>query len=89
MFFTIPDKTNYHIKNLHTLADHNCFHVMIALINKQSVIRFKTTTIQPYSSFVQFVKHKILDGYDVLCTISNFYYVSQRLAVEFSDFMCY
>ena len=49
-----------------TFADHTYLHTLIALINKQPIIRQKRTTIKPYSSYVQFVKHIIPVGYKVM-----------------------
>ena len=58
---------------------------MIAPINKQPIIRLKTETIQPYWSFVQFVKHKMLYGYEVLCKITNCYVCSNGYLWSCSD----
>ena len=63
-------------RTVHTFADHNCHPAMIALINKQPTIRLKMTTVQQYSLVVQFVKHTICDGNEVLCIIANSYVCS-------------
>ena len=50
---------------LHTILTKNSQSLLLTQNN--------TTTVQPYSSFVQFVTHKILDGYEMLCKIANCY----------------
>ena len=61
---------------IHSFANHNCIHVMIGLINKRPIIKLNVATSQRYSSFVHSVKHEILGGYEVRCSIDNCYVCS-------------
>ena len=54
-----------------SFADHNCIHVMIALINKHPIIKLNVATSQSYSSFVHSVKHEILGGYKMWSSIDS------------------
>ena len=64
---------------MHSFADHNCIHAMIALINKHPIIKLNVVTSQSYSSFVHSVKHDTLGGYGVRCSIDGCYVCSSGL----------
>ena len=49
---------------------------MIALINNHPIIKHNITTGQSYSSFVHFVKHEILGGYELRYNVDHCYVCS-------------
>ena len=57
-------------------GEYNCIHAMIALINKHPTVKLNVATSQSYSSFVHSVKHEILGGYVVRCSIDGCYVCS-------------
>ena len=63
---TRQDTLQQHM-TIHTFADHNCIHAMIALINKHSIIKLNVATSHSYSSFVHSVK--LLCDYEVRCSV--------------------
>ena len=81
----IPTFTHYHNtrqytlqqhRTIHSFPDQNCIHAMIAMINKHRIIKLNVTTSQSYSSFVYFVKHDILGGYELRFSVDNCYVCS-------------
>ena len=70
--YNTRQKTLQQHRTMHSFADHNCIHAMIALVNKHSIIELNVATIQSYSSFVHSVKYEILGGYEVSCSVDNY-----------------
>ena len=69
--YNTRQKTLQQPRTMHSFADHHCIHAMIALINKPPIIKLNVATSQSYSSFVHSVKHEILGGYGVRCSIDG------------------
>ena len=74
--YNTRQKTLQQHRTMHSFADHNCIHAMIALINKHPTVKLNVATSQSYSSFVHSVKHEILGGYGVRCSIDGCYVCS-------------
>ena len=69
--YNTRQKTLQQHRTMHSFADHNYIHAMIAMINKHPIIKLNVATSQFYSSFVHSVKHEILGGYGVRYSIDG------------------
>ena len=55
------------------LADHNCLHAMIVLLNKSPLIKAQVTTSTSLPHFVSFVKQQCFRQYENFCNVNNCY----------------